>query len=352
MSGNIVEYGQTTVTPSNGPSEAFTTENIEGANAAVREALEGDTEEVSEEVNSDAAEEANAVAEVTAEKTAKAKKDGTDGEDTETPKTRLTRLVKQREAARAKMREADEYSSKQKQLYEQQKSQLDAERAQLKEQAQFLQMLKTNPAEAIRVMGIKPDEFLNNLVSDGTPEGELRRADSTRQREIQELRSWKEQLEKREVEQAANQKEEARKAHEQKVLSTFHSLASDADKFPAITQLWGDDKRYLESKGHEVADLAAEALGRPATLEQICEYLEEEATLKLKKLGSKVAASKAKSGQGTKTPPPKGLSGQANQRSSVATGPRPEMDWEQRQAAAKAALRQVIKDAGDESDDD
>lgn len=326
---------------------AHSAEQLAGAAEAVRKAVEeaGGAEESHDdgEIDEDAAALAQAERNGDIEKK---EVDQSGAEPGENIKTRLSRLVKEREKGLAARRAAEAGANKVREEAMQLKSQYEQQLAQLRQDAQYLKQLRDDPMEALRAAGKDPEEFFTDIATANTPEGHMRKTLMQLQQELQAeraLRQNREQQEKIQREQWERQQvEQQRKG----IIDGYLKEARDAEKYPTISKVFGFSERILVEAGHEAADLFREATGKQATYDQICEFLEEQASLALGTDG-KAKSVNGKSGQGGKTLP-KSQPGQNGERRSFKAEPTEKDSWEERERKARLAIRAALKDAGEQ----
>lgn len=314
----------------------------DGAMAAVRKALADAEANPEASINDEIpevslSEDGEVIIDGTAEKKAPAE---------ETSKSKFSRLIKAREQAHKVRQDAQSEVAKEREEAKAMRAEAESQLAKLKEQSAFLEQLRSNPVEALRAMGIAPEDAITRIAREGTPEGELDRWKEAQSKELLELRRWRENQEatyKKQQEQMSMQAEQQRRSN---IENTYLTSIKDESKYPNTLMLWGDDRGELLTKGHWAADVARDALGRAATLDEICEFLEEQATIKVSKLsGRKAKPDLGKSDQGGKALPAKGTSGHSKERSPTEQ-PNGESSWDKRRLMADAAVRTVARDRG------
>lgn len=323
-------------------------EQLAGAAEAVRKAIEeagGDESSPEEQaLDEDAAALAQAERNGDIQKKEKDQAGEEPGEDS-TIKSRLSRLVKEREKGNRIRRDAEASANKVREEANQLKSQYEQQLAQLRKDAEYLQQLRDNPMDALRAAGKDPEEFFTDIATANTPEGQMRKTVFQLQRELEaerSLRQNREQQEKLQREQWERQQVENQKKG---IIDGYLKEARDAEKYPTISKVFGFSERILVEAGHEAANLFREATGKQATYDQVCEFLEEQASLSLS-ADSKAKSANGKSGLGGKTLP-KSQPGQTGERRSFKAEPTEKDSWEERERKAKLAIRSVLKDAGD-----
>jgi hypothetical protein len=224
------------------------------------------------------------------EKAAKEKPEGSgeadkeDDEELDLGKATVKQLFKAREkAAQIKKAASDEASKamaelrRQQEEFQRQVQAFQQSQAQIQREREALANLKKDPARAIREVGWDPEQFILDLAQEGTPEGQAKRQQQELQRQLDELKSWKEEQAK------AHQKamEEAyvrqHEIHRRTVVDNFIKMALNEEKYPHVSTFYKGREKHLVAAG----DLTAEEFrnlsgGREADLSDILDYLEDE----------------------------------------------------------------------------
>lgn len=266
-----------------------------------------------------------------------------------------SQTFKEREAARLEADTIRAEAQRMKQEAEQFAAQVRAEAARA---AQFQRMLKENPAQAMRMAGLDPEEFIYSLAKEGTPEGQLERQLREQKEELSEFKRWKQELAEREARAKQDYEQRMRQQYRSQIENEFIGLASQADKFSNVSKALESgliSKRSLISEGDEIADRYREATGQEASAHDILEYIDSQVAQAISKLGG---TSQVKVPQTPGTKPAPGANGQkptpkvgktlsaddASERRALERD-LTDADSDERREAARQAVRAVLNKA-------
>lgn len=229
--------------------------------------------------------------------------------------------------------------------------QAQAERQAIERERAKFEALRTDPVKAIQEAGWDPEELILNLAKHGTPEGQ---AELQRRREIQrlqELENWqKSVLEQQRQYQEMLQEQQAvqyRQSVEQQFLSNINE-----EKTPHLAALYEGREGALVAEGHAVAREYRRLTGKEATVEDIAEYLEEQAAERFSKLSSKRANQTGERRQAVApvSPPPTGkvargktLSGSGSSERRALGKDLGDLEGDERRQAAIAAVKAAMR---------
>jgi hypothetical protein len=157
-----------------------------------------------------------------------------------------------------------------------------------KERARW-EHLRKNPVEAFRDIGLDPEEFVDSVLKEGSPEWKAsqkqEQAFESLRAELAELKQFKAEQEK--------QREETKKAEleqrREQVYSKFLNVASE-ENCPHARALYSD--REILAWGDQIADQYYAKTGQVASYSEIAQYMEEVASQRVQKV---IARPKAKS---------------------------------------------------------
>ena len=349
MSDNIVSNSDTIVheATTTDASEAFAPEDRAAAEAAVRKAITSEEAEPTADADPSLVYDPDAAdnEEVQALESPPKGKDQSGTEPAEGTKTKLSRLLREREKANKLRSDARNEVQAEFQKLEAQRAQLAQQEQQIRQQAEWLKEMRSDPAKAIQALGFEPQDFMTRLAQEGTPEGELAR---WKEAESRKLLTMEQELQKLRAERAAEleaSKTRELKSRQEQIVKSYLSEVSSEEKYPSVTTMYGDDKAELERLGHHYADLGREALGRAPTLAEVCEFFEEETAKKLARItGKKKQPVSGKSPQVKKSLPPNGVSRQSSERISAPVSEADD-DPDLRREKAIAAVKAALKDA-------
>ena len=201
------------------------------------------------------------------------------------PKTEAQKLIEEAKAQREEVAKL--------------KADLEKEREEIARDKAKLAKLKDirNAPEALKELGWEPEEFVTTAARANTEVGRLEALVRQQAEALAALTGKADASEKQAEEQKTTAQKQAEEAKLRQVEDNFQKVALDAEKFPTLARLYGDDdedKQLLLVKAHNVARRYRTATGgEEATFEQIAEYLEERAQAKLgAKEGEKESTSK------------------------------------------------------------
>lgn len=213
-----------------------------------------------------------------------AKEAADDDEELDLDKASLKQILKAREkVANLKKTATDEISVERRQLeqerqqYQQQVAQLQAQRQQLERERSYIQALKTDPARAIRELGLSPEEYILELAREGTPEGQEARRQKQLDAELAEIRNWRQQMAEQERQRAYQAQVQQIVDYREKSVREFTELALTEDKYPLTATFFKGNEKALVAWG----DLAAEEYrtlsgGKEGTYADILDYIEDQ----------------------------------------------------------------------------
>ncbi len=274
----------------------------------------------------------------------------------------LKQLLKGREKlAKQKLAVKDELSREKARIAEetaklqQTWQQMQAVQEEIKREQAKLQMLKKDPARAVREFGWEPEQFIVDLARDGTPEGIAERQRRELQAELQELKNWRQ-------EQARMQEQYQRRAQEnqmvqyrQNIEKQFLDYAFNAEKNPLTSAFYKGCENALIAEGDILAaEFRRLSGGREAELAEIVDFIEEELAQRYN------AVYESKSGSKKDVAPPvdgkkpaKGSKGKTlgpeltSQRSTLNKKALKDLDEEERLEAAKESVGLALASAAE-----
>lgn len=265
-------------------------------------------------------------------------------------------LQERKEAAKFKAEAAAELE-KARQEARQFYQQLQREKQELAQEKARLEMLRKDPIRAIKENGWDPEEFIMDIASDGTPEGQARRAQRELQAQIAELRNWKqeqaEQAQRQAVQAKEQEKAQFRRSVEQQFLNAAAARKEDGThKNNHLVSMYKDDPAALIVQADLVAERYRQATGKEASFAEIAEYLEERAAKWYKSMsnssapqvGAPVTQGKPTLGSATgkRSLSPNGSS----ERRSLGVSLQ-DLDGDERRSAAMDAVRAALHASGE-----
>jgi hypothetical protein len=184
-------------------------------------------------------------------------------------------LAKRRAEAQEKLKLRQEFEKERVKL-DSERSQLLQQQKELQEAARYIKQLKDNPAEAIRMLGIEPEDFIADLANAGTPEYKQK---SEMQKYQDELARLKAQLSQREEYERQAQEQYRQQYAIQAKQTAEHQFLQTAlsDDFPTLGKLFqGHRQKFLLEEANEVAEEYYQATNKVADFRDIAQYLEEQ----------------------------------------------------------------------------
>ncbi len=256
----------------------------------------------------------------------------------------VAKVLKEREAAQAARddraaakAEADAARAEASKL----KAEAEQDRAAAKSERERIEKLRANPMAAIKELGWDAKRLVDEVTREGSPEWVAQQRYEAQLAELKAetsaMRAWREDREKADAAAKEQQGAYARHQVESRFLESFPAES-------AARLLY--EEADIVKRGHEIADAYTAKSGKVASLEELRDYIEEQAAKRLAAIrqpqgdatGSKAPAAAAK--LPTKTPGngPRALSGNAASERRASPKPHHEMtDAEQRQAQIDAA---------------
>ncbi len=154
--------------------------------------------------------------------------------------------------------------------------QVRQQQAEMQRQARAFQALRNDPARAIRENGLDPEQFILDLASDGTPEGQARRQQKEIADQLAEIRQWKQDQARQQLEWQQRQQEHHQRTERENLVKSFVRMGADEQKYPHTAAFYKGMDRVLVAAG----DIAAQEYrqlsgGKEGSLEDILDYIED-----------------------------------------------------------------------------
>ncbi len=203
---------------------------------------------------------------------------------------------------------------------------------------------RASPLQAIKEQGIDTRTLVDDVTREGSAEWQAQRrieaAHEATRAELAELKAWRETQTSKEQQYLQQQQVYARQQVEQRFLGLLPAESAARTLY---------DESEIVSKAHAAADLYQKETGKVASLEDVRDYLEEQATKRLAGIrtpaasGSSAAQQAAKKASATqpKANGPRALS--AASASERRTSPKPRGEWDE------ADLHDAMMRAADEA---
>lgn len=253
---------------------------------------------------------------------------------------------KEREAARQEAETIKSEALRMKQEAEQFHQQVQRQASEI---ARFGKMLRENPAEAIRLAGLDPEDFILNVAKGGTQESKLERQLREQAEELAEFKRWKQELADREEQSKKSQQQQYFDYVKKQVEAEFTSKLPKFSSVSKAVDIGLANHKSLIARGDEIADQYREATGHEASIDDILEYIDGEYKAAIGKLSGGAQVKPPIVAQPAKAQPakPKVGSISADDASERRTLQRDytDADSEERRTAALAAVRAVLSKA-------
>jgi hypothetical protein len=209
--------------------------------------------------------------------------------------------------------------------------------------AQAIAKLKSDPMEAIKALGLDPEDFIYGLVSGTSPEAKERAKKDSLAAELEDLKKWRNEQEQERVRALQRQQLQHLEAKRQDVIGNFKTLVSE-ENCPVLSSMY--DYEDIVAMGDKVADKYRDLTGKEASLKEIAEYLEQEAEARYGNVARKKSA-KSPAPPVKVAAPPKNLSRESSsERRALRPIVSDSSDDEERRDAAVAAVQAMWTAAG------
>lgn len=154
---------------------------------------------------------------------------------------------------------------------------LQGQQRALEEERKRVSLIKSDPARAVREIGLDPEEFILNLAQEGTPEGKAKREYQALQQQIAEVKAWKEEQDLQIQNYKAFQQQRQVEAIRQRAVNDFLTLGMSEEKYPLVSSFYKGQEKALVALG----DIYSEEFrhlsgGREGSYDQILDYIEDE----------------------------------------------------------------------------
>lgn len=217
------------------------------------------------------------LSELTEEEGGTAKPKPDEKQEYEQERSKLAQALKKRNEVHQEREKARQEADQIKSEALRMRAEVEQAARQLQQQAQWLKNLQNDPIRALEAAGINPEEFIFNLAKEGTPEG-------AQAKELRELRAKQAQFEKWQKDQE-EQRQEALRQHQiqqqqhfrNQVETQFIQQAEARENVKLALESGLLSKRMLIEEGDRVADKYRQLTGQEASLEDIIEYIDEQA---------------------------------------------------------------------------
>lgn len=259
----------------------------------------------------------------------------------------LKTILKNREQVARQKQKAAEEAQQIRWEAQQERVAVQREREALEKEKAWHSRLRSNPVQAVKEAGWDPEEFIMGLAKEGTPEGKAAQQQAAFAAKIRELEEFKSSYAKQQQEQQRQYQLSQVQQFRTGVEQQFIGHALNEDKHPHLTAMYQGREKSLLAEGDAVADEYRELTGKEASVQEIAEYLEEQAAGWYKKLQSR------KNSDGVSGKPPQGavkgktLSNRdAGERRSLTGKELSDLDGDERLEAAKEAVRAAFRASG------
>lgn len=351
------------------PGSALDGDERDAAKAAVKAAIEAAGKDAAEGAKEVLAKNTpkGAVREKDADTEPTEPKDDVSDEPLDLDKASVKQLLKAREKAAAIKREAKSEAAQVRQQISEQQAQIQSEWAKIQEAQRAIaqqqanwELLRKNPGDAVRRIGLDPEQFILDLAKEGTPEGAAERRYREMEAQLRQAQEWQrnQELQRQQWEESQRQAQIGQKRAG--IIQEFTSKAMNAEKYPMISEFYANNHNGLVALG----DLTAEEYrnltdGKEAGLDDILDYIEDDLASKAhawykKYNGSSSTVTKvvAKNQQKppAKAPSSKGKSlspEQSGERRTLSSRELSGLDDDERHEAAKQAVAVALANSKD-----
>jgi hypothetical protein len=262
----------------------------------------------------------------------------------------LRKALAERKAAAQYKAEANAELERQRTEVRQFYAQLEREKAQVAAERQKLEILRKDPIRAIRENGWDPEEFILDIASDGTPEGQAKRQQRELQAQLKEIHDWKRQMAEDAQRQAQEAEHEQKRNFRQQVETAFLRTAMAEERHPHLTTFYKGHEVGLLAEADVVAEQYRHVTGKEATFGEIAEYLEERAAKWYKSMNGRTQAvppvTQGRPTQGSATGKKSLSPAGSSERRTLGTN-LADLDGDDRLEAARVAVRAAIHASGE-----
>lgn len=280
----------------NAAEQASTPEN-DAAEQAAKEVEEALGRDPHYQANKKALEDVEAVLGKEPSKSGNAKANE-EAQDTETeqpglenPKSRIAAVLKDRSARVQEQRAGKELEAQRQEatrMLAEAKAAADAVKQQTAQLQQWQQLLYQDPARALRMAGLDPEEFVFSLTKEGTEEQKLTRKLQEQDKKLQEFEDWKRQQAEEKERIAREWQEKQYYAHKGQIENSFMAMAT-SEKYPNVKKAIEAgliSRKALIAEGDAIADNYRDATeGAEAGIEDILDYIDGTVKDAISKLG-------------------------------------------------------------------
>lgn len=213
------------------------------------------------------------------------------GTEFEEKAKKLQKLLERRDTQITQKQAAARDLAQQQAMLQQQQQQIQQERQRIEQERAYLDLLRKDPARAIRESGLRPEEFLLSLAEEDTPESRLRKRVQEQEDELARIRNWREQQEQERVNYLRKAQEEQQEHHRSTVLQQFTSLALNPEVSPHLASMYEDDPSALVFEGDKIAYQYRQETGQELGIDDIVTLLEYRAQQRYNRVAGKKRAS-------------------------------------------------------------
>lgn len=246
-------------------------------------------------------------------------------------------------AAREETARARQAASQEAELIKREVSQaqyeIQQQRRQLQRERESLLKLRSNPAEAIRELGMDPEDFIMNLAQAGSPEDKLQRRLKEQDEAIRRLHGERQNELRQQQEAQARYQEQQQAQFRESVTSEFVTIAKAN---PLTRDFYEGTEKVLIAWADQIADEYRDLTGKEATSAEVAEYIEEQLQARYHKSssGNKRASGNGKATQSAK--PAFSVNGRDASDKRALKRTFNDMDEEERSLAAREAAQAAI----------
>lgn len=188
----------------------------------------------------------------------------------------IERTLEQRRAeAREKLKIREEIA-KEKQEIERYRAELTSKEQEIIEAAKYIRKLRSDPAAAVRALGIEPEDFIAQLANGSTAEYKQKSEIEALRHEHALLRRQLEERQQREQQEREQYQIQQVQYRQQRAEHEFLQTAA-TDDFPTLSRIHQSGRsQMILAEANDVAERYYQATGKAASYRDIAEYLEHQ----------------------------------------------------------------------------
>jgi len=197
-------------------------------------------------------------------------------EDPDKLLTDIERTLEQRRTeAREKLKVREEIA-REKAEVERYRAEVSHKEREVLEAANYIRKLRSDPAAAVRALGIEPEDFIAQLANGSTAEYKQKSEMETLRQEHAQLRRQLEERTQREQQEREQYQVQQVQYRQQRAEHEFIQTAA-TDDFPTLAKIHQSGRsQMILAEANDVAERYYQATGKAASYRDIAEYLEHQ----------------------------------------------------------------------------